>query len=232
MVEADFWEILIYIFMQHAYRKFLFPLKTGTRLLVLIFTLLYVTAFIGAVTKSFDLVDWLGLRSTSVWHGELWRVVTYAFLAPTLLVFVINGILLITLCAFLERVWSSKELWLYCFISAAGAGLAKVLVTPSDPVLMVASVSLIFGLLVAWARLYGHEQVWFMGLWEMNVRTAAWVFGIVNVIIIFPCAGFVNTLILLCGGVAGWLYLVLRVRTVLAQQSQTVGSVRMGRLEL
>jgi membrane associated rhomboid family serine protease len=218
--------------MKHVYRKFLFPLKSGTRLLILVISLLYAAAFIGGITKTYDLFEPLGLRSTSVWHGEFWRIISYAFLTPNLLNFVLNIILLAMLGSFLERVWSSKEFWTFCILCAAGAGLAKVLVTPMSDALIAANVSIIFGLLVAWAKIFGHERVYFMGIWEMNVRAAAFIFAAISILAMLPCAGILNTLIMLCGGVAGWLYLFIRLRSVRLQQSQTVGSVRMGRLEL
>lgn len=218
--------------MKHAYRNFLQPLKTGTRVLVLVMSLFYIAALVGGLTKQFNLFEWLGLRSTSVWHGEIWRVVSYAFVSPNLFNFVISIIMVAMLGAFLERVWSPKEFWSFCIVSAAGAGLAKILITPASENMIVASVSIDFGLLVAWAKLFGQERVYFMGIWEMSVRTCALIFAAITIIAIFPCAGILNTLILLCGGVAGWLYLLVRVRSVHRQQSKVVGSVRMGRLEL
>lgn len=204
----------------------------GTRVLILVLSLLYAAAFVGNVTEKYNLFEWLGLRSTSVWHGEVWRIISYAFVSPNLLNLVLNVIILAMLGAFLERVWSPKEFWIFCLVSATGAGLAKVLVTPSSPVLMVANVPIIFGLLVAWAKIFGHERVYFMGIWEMSVGTCALLFAAISILAMLPCAGIVNTLIMLCGGGAGWLYLFLRSRSVRLQQSQTVGSVRMGRLEL
>lgn len=218
--------------MKHLYGKFLLPLKTGTRVLILVLLLAYAAAFIGITTKTYNLFEWFGLRSTSVWHGEAWRLFSYAFVSPNLFNLVINVILLAMLGAFLERVWSPKEFAFFCLVSAGGAGVAKVLITPTSPILMVASVPIIFGLLVAWAKIFGHERVYFMGIWEMSVRAAAIIFAAISILAMLPCAGIVNTLIMLCGGVAGWLYLFLRLRSVRLQQSQVVGSVRMGRLEL
>ena len=218
--------------MKHAYHRFLLPLKTGTRVLIFVLALFYLAAFIGSHSQTFDLFEWFGLRSTSVWHGEVWRIISYAFVSPNLFNFVIDIILLAMLGAFLERVWSPKEFWIFCLISAAGAGVAKVLVTPTSPALTVATIPIIFGLLVAWAKIFGNERVYFMGIWEMSVRTCALLFAAISILAMLPCAGIVNTLIMLCGGLAGWLYLFLRTRSIRLQQAQTVGSVRMGRLEL
>jgi membrane associated rhomboid family serine protease len=218
--------------MKHAYRNFLQPLKTGTRVLVLIMALLYAGSLVGRATGKFNLFEWLGLRSTSVWHGEVWRVVSYAFLSPNLFNFVLNVVMVAMLGAFLERVWSPKEFWSYCVVSAAGASLAKILITPTSEILIVANVAMVFGLLVAWAKMFGPERVYFMGIWEMSVRTCALVFGVISILAMLPCAGILTTLIMLCGGVAGWLFLTLRIRSVNSQRSKVVGSVRMGRLEL
>jgi membrane associated rhomboid family serine protease len=218
--------------MKHGYRNFLLPLKTGTRLLIFFMALFYVAALIGGVTGKYNLFEWFGLRSTSVWRGEIWRILSYAFVAPNLFNFVINVAMLAMLGAFLERVWSAKEFWIFCLISAAGAGIAKVLVTPGSPMLIVANVPILFGLLVAWAKIFGNERVYFMGIWEMSVRVCALIFAAISILAMLPCAGILNTLIMLCGGVAAWGYLFLRSRSVYSQQSKVVGSVRMGRLEL
>jgi membrane associated rhomboid family serine protease len=218
--------------MKHAYHNFLLPLKTGTRLMIFFMSLLYIAALVGKLTAKYNFFEWSGLRSTSVWHGEVWRLLSYAFVTPNLFNFVINVAMLAMLGAFLERVWSAKEFWIFCLISAAGAGIAKVLVTPASPVLIVANVPILFGLLVAWAKTFGNERVYFMGIWEMSVRVCALIFALISILAMLPCAGILNTLIMLCGGAAGWIYLFLRSRSVHSQQSKVVGSVRMGRLEL
>ena len=52
----------------------------GARLLLLAYVLGFPLALAGHYTHAFELYDWLGLAPALVWKGQVWRVVSYAFL--------------------------------------------------------------------------------------------------------------------------------------------------------
>jgi membrane associated rhomboid family serine protease len=214
------------------WKRFLAPLTAGARMLLLILTVLYVVAVAGVFSHAYNLYNWLALSGPAFWKGQIWLIVTYALLPASLLDFLFNWILILFLGSWLERAWSRSQLWTYCLVAAAGAGLAKVLVQPASPFAMVGTTPIVFGLLVAWGKHFGHEKVLFWFIWEMTVRQAAVLLIAISFLVMLPCAGLVNASIMLCGGVGGWLYLGLQSRLIRARRSQTVASERMGRLEL
>lgn len=218
--------------MNRTWTKFLQPLTPGVRGLLFLLSASFLAAMIGRISDAFDLYAWFALHPPSFWRGQIWQAVTYAVLPARGLDFLLNGFMIAWLGVWLERSWTRRELWLYCLLAAAGTGLARVALTPSSPVLMVGSGGMVFGLLAAWARLFGHERVQLMGVWEMAVRWAALLLAALSLAIMLPCAGPLNAFIMLGGGLAGWLYLSLRSKTIRARRSQFTANERMNRLEL
>jgi len=218
--------------MKHSWRQFLSPLTAGVRVLLSLLASAYLAALLGRFTRTFDLYAWLALSPPAFWDGHVWQAVTYALLPAGFFDFVLNGVMLAWLGVWLERVWSRHELWIYCLLSALGAGLAKVVLMPHDPFLMAGTTAMVFGLLAAWARLFGHERVDVMGVWPMSARQAALLFAVISLLGMLPCAGPVNALVMLCGGITGWIYLAIRLKFIRAQPSQVVPNERIGKLEL
>jgi hypothetical protein len=65
----------------------------------------------------------------------------------------------------------------------------------------------------------------------MTVRQAAILIAVISFVLMLGC-GPVNAAIMLCGGVAGGLYLWAQTRLGQSRRSQLVASDRMNRLEL
>ncbi|MBI2929710.1 MAG: rhomboid family intramembrane serine protease [Verrucomicrobia bacterium] len=204
----------------------------GVRGLLALLTGAYLAAAVGRVTHTFELSAWLALSSPEFWGGRVWQVVTYALLPATIMDFLFNGLMIVWLGGWVERVWSRGELWLYCGICAVGAGLAKVLLTPASPDVMVGTTGVVMGLLAAVARLFGHERTMLMGAWETSVRTATLAIAAASLLLMAPMAGLLNAAVMLSGGLTGWVYLSLRWKAIHAQRSRAVTSQRIGRLEL
>jgi membrane associated rhomboid family serine protease len=211
------------------WRRWLTP---GVSVLIGATTLGYLAALFGKATGSFDLYRWLALASPLFWSGEVWTVATYFLLPAGWADLLLNGFFIAWLGGMLERGWRRNDFLVYCLINILGTGFAKVLITPSSPFMLVGAGGVVFGLIAAIWHLLGHERVIFLGIGEMSIRTAMWIIGGVNVVIAFPCAGWVNTLIMLGGAVAGWIYLALRSRIPRSTASRVVPDERVRRLEL
>ncbi len=218
--------------MKRAWSQFLSPLTLGVRWMLAALLVFYLAALAGRYTGAFDLYGWLALSPSDFWKGRIWPVVTYALLPARIFDFLFNGFMLAWLGVWLERVWSRGELWLYCLLCAAGAGLAKVVLMPHNPFLMVGTAAVVFGLVTAWARLFGHERVEFMCVWPMSVKLAALIIASLSLLLMMPCAGPLNAFIMLCGGIVGWLYLSARFKLIRTQRSRVVANERIGRLEI
>jgi membrane associated rhomboid family serine protease len=213
------------------WRRLLSAFTPGVRVMIAVITACYAAALIGR-PLGFDLYSWLGLSSRAFWSGGLWRVGSYALLPGGWFEFLINGFMLVSMGMFLERFWTKKELWVYCVICAVGAGVAKVVLQPSSPAMMVGSAGIVLGLVIAWGRMFPSERMLLMGMWEMSVRTLAIVLGIATLLLMVPCGGIVNALVALFGGLSGWLFLTLRWKISRNRPCAVVNSERIGRLEL
>jgi len=213
-------------------RTFFSTLSLGARVLILIYALGYPLALAGHYAHQFELYDWLGLSPAVVWRGEVWRVFTYAFLAGGVIDWVVSLFWLATLVSILGRNWSARELWGYCLLTAATGALVFSAFQPGMQGVLVCNGAMAFGLLAAWYRLYGSERLIMLGLGEFSVRQAAVLIAFVDVLILFFCLGLIALLAMMCGGLAGWLYLFLRGKYAMNRRSQTLDSERIARLEL
>jgi membrane associated rhomboid family serine protease len=218
--------------MKHAWRSFLGPLTLGVRVMLLVLTAIYLTAVAGVFTKAYNLYSWLALSGAAFWSGKIWTILTYAVLPATLVDFLFNWLLILFLGSYLERVWTHQQLWIFCGVAALGGGLAKVILQPFSPVILVGTSPIVFGLLAAWGLLFRHERILFWFMWEMSVRQAAILLTVISFLLMLPCAGLINDLIMLSGGLAGWLYVRAATAVTLSRSSRTIVSERMGRLEL
>jgi len=208
----------------------------GPRFLVLFYALTFPLVLAGrvpALNPVGIVYQWLGLDPVSIWDGQVWRLVTYAFFPAGIVDWAVSLFWLVTLAMVLGRSFSSSGFLAYCLMCAAAGGLPLVCIFPGASIGIVTCVPLIFGLLVAWERLYGRERILMLGIGEVSVRHAAIVVGVINVAVIVFCAGLLVTSSLLCGGVAGFLYFTLGRRNVMKGRSRVVdSSERMARLEL
>ena len=218
--------------MRRFWHRYVASLTVGVRALLLVMAALYLAAWTGRISQSCDLYGWLGLSPSAFWKGRLWTVVTYALLPAGLLDFLFNGFMIGWLGANIERAWSRWGLWSYCVLTAVGGGVAKILLARFDPSMIVGPAPVVYGLLIVWMRLSGHErvQVWFGG--ETTVFRVGLVLMALSAVFMLSCAGWVNTLAVLCGALAGWLYLSLRWKLNRARPDHLVESQRIRRLEL
>ncbi len=218
--------------MKTVFHQFFSALPLGARVLVFLYALGFPLALVGKYARAFALEDWLALSPPLVWHGELWSLVTYAFLPNGIVDWVISLFWLATLVAVVGRNWSGRELWTYCLLATGTGALVVAAIKPGMRDIVVGNGAMIFALLAAWYRLYGRERLVLLGIGEMSVRQAAVLVAIIEFLVSFFCLGWFVTLAMMSGGLAGWLYLCIRGKTALNRRSQVVDSERMARLEL
>jgi len=211
--------------------NFFSSLAFGPRLLLAIFALVFPLAMAGHYTHMFELYPWLAFSPELVWKGQVWRLFTYAFMPMGILDWLISFFWLTTLVCVLGRNWRGRELWSYCLLSTVvTSALLTLLQQPAFAI--GGNGAMILALVAAWARLYGRERIILLGIGEMSARQAALVVAIVELLILFFGLGWVVTLAMLCGGLAGWLYLFLRGKHTLNRHSQVLDSERIARLEI
>jgi membrane associated rhomboid family serine protease len=211
---------------------FFFSLPLGARLLVLSYALGFPLALVLSYTHLSELGDWMALWPPWVRRGEVWYLVTYAFLPNGPVDWVVSLFWLATLVSVVGRNWSSVELWGYCLLATVFGALVIVAVNLPMRAPAAGNGAMIFALLAAWYRLYGRERLIMLGLGEMSVRQAVVIITFIEVLVSWYCLGWFVTLAMMSGGVIGWFYLVVRGKHAMNRRSQVVDSERMARLEL
>ena len=218
--------------MKNVFGNFFSSLRFGARLLLLAYALGFPLALAGQYTHTVDLYDWLALSPEMVWKGQLWRVMSYAFLPMGIVDWAVSLFWLVTLVGVLGKHWSGRLLWEYSLLSTVVGAVPIVLLKSQAGLVVVGNAAMIFGLLVAWYRLYGRERIILLGVGEMSVRQAAILVAIIEVLILFFSVGWFVTLAMLCGGLAGWAHLAVRWKLAMMQGSRPTDSERIVRLEI
>jgi len=204
----------------------------GARLVLLAYVLGFPLALAGHYTHTFDLYAWLGLAPALVWHGQVWRVLSYAFIAGGWIDWVVSSFWLVTLVSVLGRNWTSRGFWGYCLLGTVAAALPVVLLKPGLGCCITGNAGMIFALLAAWDWFYRKERLILLGVGEISVRQAAILIAVINSIILFFCNGWFLMLAMWCGGMAGWLWLSVRAKLFMGKTAQQIRSERVARLEL
>jgi membrane associated rhomboid family serine protease len=218
--------------MKNVFRNLVSSLPAGARWFVLIFALSFPVAMAGHHAGLFNLYEWLALSPELVWKGQAWRMVTYAFLPSGLLDWLFGFFWLITLVLVVGRNWTGRGLWAYCLLAAFAGALPLAVLKPGMESAFTGNSAILFGLLVAWDRLYRRERLILLGIGEVSVRQAVILIALLNALVLLFCPGWFITLSMLCGGVAGWIYFAVRHRLHLGKRSELVESERIARLEL
>lgn len=218
--------------MKKWFTNYFSTMPAGTRLLLLVYALGFPLALLGHYTRTFELYAWLGLSPAHVWQGQIWRMFTYGLLAAGPVDWAVSLFWLATLLAVVGRNWSALGFWAYCALGIVAGALPIVVFRPGMEASLAGGAAMIFALLVAWDWFYRSERLVLLGIGELSVRQAAILIAVINSIILFFAFGWFFTLAMWCGGVAGWLYVVVRYKLILGKTGQQVRSERMARLEL
>ena len=214
--------------------KSIFALPKGMLLFIGInaasFPLIYMEA---KLTGHSRVLQWLGLNPILVWKGEIWRVLTFDLIRSTVLGWAINTFWLATLISILRHDWTSLRFWIYCLVAGIGGAVPVLFLFPKLDLPIAGAGAVVCALLIAWERFYHRERIIMLGLGEVSVRQAAIFIILLNAVItLFGCGGWQFTLSMVCGGAAGWLFLMVGQKRVMSRGSQVVESNRGARLEL
>jgi membrane associated rhomboid family serine protease len=218
--------------MNRFWQRFLASLTPGVRVVLFLWLAGGLAAIIGQLFHLFDLHRWLDLSGPGFWHGQVWRLVTYALLPMGIMDLIMNSIALVILGGMIERHWTRGQFWVYCLVAAAGAGLAKVLLQWTSPIALSGATPLVFGLLIAWGFLSGREIIMLFFFGETTVCKLVLIAGAISFLTMFFTGGLIMALIMAAGGVTGFIYLWLKHQWLMNRAGSVVPSERIHRLEL
>jgi len=208
-------------------------LPRGIRLLLAACVLIYVISILAEWSDAYDVPTLLGLSGRTVWAGEIWRLFTHLFISANIFDLLMNGVALAVFGPRLQKAWTAGQFWSYCAIVGAATAAAKVFLLPRSDQLFMGLSGVTIGLLAAWLKLFGQEQVLAFGVYQTTVRNIVLIAGVILLIAIVSSGGATReALVPFAGGFAGFFYLTMRWRQNMAAQNQWRGSQRIGRLEL
>ncbi|MGA2747949.1 MAG: rhomboid family intramembrane serine protease [Verrucomicrobiota bacterium] len=203
--------------MRAFYQRVAAMLTPGVGFLLALWIGLFLTS------RFYPLRDWLALSGPAVWHGQVWRLASYAALPASWPDLLMSSIALVWFGGTVERFWRAGEFLLYCLVAAAGAGLVKVALQYFSPGALLGPGPVCFALLAAYARLCAQDAV---------MRQTVILFAVISVLLLGSVAGVISAVIALSGGACGLGYLWLRSEWRRPRGGQNAVSQRISRLEL
>jgi len=135
------------------------------------------------------LAHWCALAPARVWHGELWRLVTWPFIerSPLGLVFTLAAIY--KFGGELAPRWGDRRLRRFALDVVVGAGLATVIVAlafGATHVWRLGGWAVTEALVIAWARQYPDRGLVFYGFLALRGRQIVRLtFGVAVLFVIF-----------------------------------------------
>ena len=213
-------------------QRFLAWITPGAAGVLWLLLVVYLAMLLGSVLHLYDLAGWLALTGPKLFAGQAWRLLTYAWLSPGLPFLIGNALSFIFLGILLERFWTRGDFWLYCAVTAMGAGLARVCLQPSGGMPLMGPGPVTFGLLLAVAFVRGREVVQSPPLTGMVTWHLVLVVGAIILASMALSTGLVPAMVTGAGALTGYLYLSLRYKWLMNRDSRVVQSDRISRLEL
>ncbi len=165
----------------------------------------------------------LKLVPTLLFRGELWQLVTYAFLPLGIIGTLFAMLTLWFTGSILESDYSPRWLYELYFSSLAGGALLAALATLThfrhlDPhdVVGIGPYAGIYGLLVAVAILFGDLEFFLFFLIKVKARYMVAIFVLIDLATLLKADAFFDALLHLTGALCGFLYLKFVPRRGLA----------------
>ncbi len=133
---------------------------------------------IGAVS----LVHLLGLSADGLFHGLIYKLITYPLIEMELMTFIFNGLIIWFIGSELELSWGIKIYLRFLLFTVIGAGLFFSLLnlvfffgTPPYFASLHGLSGINFALLIAYSLLYPDRQMVFMMIFPMKAKTFCWI---------------------------------------------------------
>ncbi|HEX4823455.1 MAG TPA: rhomboid family intramembrane serine protease [Candidatus Polarisedimenticolaceae bacterium] len=157
-----------------------------------------------------DITPLLGLVPVAVVHGWIWQLASYMFLHANITHILFNLLAMWMFGGDVERHWGGRKYLGYWFVCGVGAGLCVTAAGAPRHVAIptIGASGAIYGLILAYATLFGERRILWNFLFPIKARTFAWiVFAIAFVSSLQEQGDGVSHVAHLGGMVIGWLYL-------------------------
>ncbi|MEO6909973.1 MAG: rhomboid family intramembrane serine protease, partial [Edaphobacter sp.] len=158
------------------------------------------------------LLGHLALVPAALFRGEIWQMLTYAFLPMGILGTLFAMLTLWFIGAYLEGIRGARWLMeLYLFSSCGGALLASALtfahvVGLRPQLITLGAWAPIFALMVAFSVIAGEQEILFFFVVRMKAKYLVWIYIVLSVAILLKGDDRFGALTELSGALCGYLY--------------------------
>jgi membrane associated rhomboid family serine protease len=154
---------------------------------VQIIVIAHIVMFIATMAAGPLLIDWLGLSPQDVLtRGRVWQLATYLFLHADVFHILFNMLAVWMFGVDLERRWGTRAFVNYYAVTGVGAALCTLLVSllpfGGDTYLTttIGASGAVYGLLMAWAIVFPHRTILFLGVFPLQARVFALIMGAIS----------------------------------------------------
>jgi len=182
-----------------------------------------IAVFVAMLVARPELQGLFGLSPVAVLtQGRVWQLATYLFLHGDVFHILFNMLAVWMFGVDLERRWGTQAFVKYYAVVGIGAGLCMVLVSllPFSGAertyysITIGASGAVYGLLMAWAIIFPHRTILFLGIFPLTARVFVLIMGAIALTQAIAQGGgtTVAHLAHLGGLVVGWWYLKTPVR--------------------
>lgn len=142
-----------------------------------------IVAFIALMVARALLIDLFGLTPQAVLtRGWIWQPVTYLFLHADVFHILFNMLVVWMFGVDLERRWGTPAFVRYYGVTGVGTGLCVILASllpgpDSYSIPTIGASGAVYGLLMAWAIIFPHRTILFLGVFPLSARVFVLIMG-------------------------------------------------------
>ena len=146
-----------------------------------------IVMFVGTMAAGPLLVHWFGLSPQDVLtKGRVWQLATYLFLHADVFHILFNMLSVWMFGVDLERRWGTRAFVRYYAVTGVGAGICTLLVSlvpfgrETYAATTIGASGAVYGLLMAWAIVFPHRTILFLGVFPLSARVFALIMGAIS----------------------------------------------------
>jgi membrane associated rhomboid family serine protease len=146
-----------------------------------------IAVFIATMAAGPFLVDWFGLSPEDVLtRGRVWQPATYLFLHADVFHILFNMLAVWMFGVDLERRWGTPAFIRYYAITGIGAAICTLIVSlvpfgrDTYYATTIGASGAVYGLLMAWAIIFPHRTILFLGVFPLSARVFVLIMGAIS----------------------------------------------------
>ena len=133
------------------------------------------------------IAHWLALSPPRVWHGEVWRLVTWVMIVPSPISILITCFVIYKFGGDLAERWGERRLRRFMIELVASAAMMTCVLSliTGDTGAHVGGIVTTFSLVISWARQFPDQKVLFAGMVPLHGRNVIFVVGGLAILLAF-----------------------------------------------